>query len=308
MLRLFFIVAWFSITAHAMAQHTISGVVHDPKDQPLAGATIQVGESLAVSDGNGNFEIGKLEAGNYEMRVRFLGFKEGVMQVVLSADVQVNVILEEATLFTDEVVVRATRADGKSPTTFTTVTKPEIQKQNFGQDMPMLLNWSPSLVTTSDAGTGIGYTGLRIRGSDATRINVTINGIPFNDSESQSVYWVNIPDIASSSQSVQIQRGVGTSTNGAGAFGGSINLQTNTLQTEPYADLVSSFGSFGSSRLTFGAGTGKTKNNVAFDGRFSLINSDGFVDRASADLQSYYVSGGYFGKNTILKAIVFWRE
>src|ERR1044071_6950301 len=135
---------------------------------------------------------------------------------------------------TDEVIVYATRANDKTPTTYTNVGKQAIQKQNFGQDLPILLNWTPSVVTTSDAGAGVGYTGIRIRGSDATRINVTINGIPYNDAESLGTYWVDVPDIASSSQSVQIQRGVGTSTNGAGAFGASINLQTNTRNDRPY--------------------------------------------------------------------------
>lgn len=306
MLRLIFALALIVCQAKAFAQYTLSGVVQDGKNQPLSGATIEVGgKHLAIANASGRFEVGKLQAGDYSVRVRFVGFKEKVLQVQLTEDTEVNVVLEESTLFTDEVVVRATRADEKSPTTFTTVTKPEIQKQNFGQDLPMLLNWSPSVVTTSDAGAGIGYTGLRIRGSDATRINVTINGIPFNDSESQSVYWVDIPDIASSAESVQIQRGVGTSSNGAGAFGGSINLQTNTLSEDSYGDIIASVGSFNSKRLTVGMGTGKMENNFSFDGRFSLIESDGYIDRASSDLKSYYVSGGYFGKNTILKAIAF---
>ncbi len=305
MIRVWMVLMLLLMQLQIFAQYTISGVIHDVKNQPLAGATVQVGKKFSVSNENGIFQIGQFTSGDYEMKIRFLGFEEMVMRVQLMDNLHVEVILEESPFFTDEVVVRSTRADENSPTTFITVTKPEIQKQNFGQDMPMLLNWSPSLVTTSDAGTGIGYTGLRIRGSDATRINVTINGIPFNDSESQSVYWVDIPDIASSSQSVQIQRGVGTSTNGAGAFGGSINLQTNTVSENPYGDIVTSVGSFGSRRLTAGIGTGKMENNFSFDGRFSLIESDGYIDRATSDLKSYYVSGGYFGKKTIIKAIAF---
>ena len=164
--------------------------------------------------------------------------------------------MEATAVITEEVVVYATRANEKTPTTFTHVNKEAIQKQNFGQDIPMLLNWTPSMVTTSDAGAGIGYTGLRIRGSDASRINVTINGIALNDSESQGVFWVNTPDLASSIQSIQVQRGVGTSTNGAGAFGATVSVQTNVLSKEPYAEGIASFGSFNSQRYTFKAGTG----------------------------------------------------
>ncbi|MBS1491660.1 MAG: TonB-dependent receptor [Bacteroidetes bacterium] len=205
---------------------------------------------------------------------------------------------------TDEIVVYATRASENSPTAFSNISKAVIQKQNFGQDMPFVLNWTPSLVTTSDAGAGIGYTGVRIRGSDAARINVTINGIVLNDAEEQSVYWVDVPDIATSTHNIQIQRGVGTSTNGAGAFGASINLQTNTRKDSPYADLINSFGSFGTHRHTVGFGTGLNKK-FAFDGRVSLIGSDGYIDRATSDLKSYYLSGGYYGDKTMIKAIVF---
>ena len=204
----------------------------------------------------------------------------------------------------EEVVVYATRANENSPTAFSNISKTVIQKQNFGQDLPFVLNWTPSLVTTSDAGAGIGYTGVRIRGSDATRINVTINGIVLNDAEEQGVYWVDVPDIATSTQNIQIQRGVGTSTNGAGAFGASINLQTNTRKDAPYADIINSFGSFGTHRHTVGWGTG-LNNKFAFDGRMSLIGSDGYIDRATSALKSYYLSGGYYGNKTMIKAIVF---
>lgn len=213
--------------------------------------------------------------------------------------------MEEDVVLTDEVIVTATRATGRSATTFTTISKQALQKQNFGQDLPLVLNWTPSLVTTSDAGGGVGYTGLRIRGSDATRINVTLNGIPYNDSESQGTFWVDVPDIATSTQSIQVQRGVGTSTNGAGAFGASINLQTNVRNDKPYADLINSFGSFNTHRHTIGFGSGLINNKFVFDGRLSTIKSDGYIDRASSDLKSYYMSGGYYGEKTMLKGIVF---
>lgn len=205
----------------------------------------------------------------------------------------------------DEVIVMATRATEKSPVTFSTINKLALQKQNFGQDLPMVLNWTPSLVTTSDAGAGIGYTGLRIRGSDATRINVTINGIPYNDGESQNTFWVDVPDIASSTQSIQVQRGVGTSTNGASAFGASINLQTNVRNDQPYADIINSAGSFGTHRHTVGFGSGLIADKFVFDGRLSAVQSDGYIDRGSSNLKSYYLSGGYYGEKTMLKGIAF---
>jgi len=292
---------------NALAQFTISGTVRDSKsNEVLIGATIQINDQSrgAISDDQGHYELEKVASGKQTLLVHFLGYTEEKKEIEVSADMQLDFALNESPQLTDEVTVLATRATENSPTAFSNISKPVIQKQNFGQDMPFVLNWTPSLVTTSDAGAGIGYTGLRIRGSDATRINVTINGIVLNDAEEQGVYWVDIPDIATSTQNIQIQRGVGTSTNGGSAFGASINLQTNTRKDQPYADIINSFGSFGTHRSTVGFGTG-LKNKFAFDGRLSLIGSDGYIDRASSDLKSYYVSGGYYGDKTMIKAIAF---
>lgn len=295
------------LSLSAMAQFTLSGRVQDARSkEPLVGATIQLESSkkFSVTDDQGNFELRGLGAGVQKIVVRFLGYEDNRTELDFRQNVTLTIGLVESAQLTDEVVVEATRVTEKSPTTFTNLPKATIQKQNFGQDLPFVLNWTPSLVTTSDAGAGVGYTGLRIRGSDATRINVTINGIPLNDSESQGVFWVDVPDIATSTQSIQIQRGVGTSTNGAGAFGASINLQTNTRNDNPYADIINSYGSFNTHRHTVGIGTG-LKNKFAFDGRVSLIKSDGFVDRASSDLKSYYLSGGFYGDKTMIKALAF---
>src|SRR6478609_9726535 len=295
------------LSLNALAQFTISGTVRNAQTKEvLAGATIQIEEQKrhAETDERGRFELNRIPAGDHDLLIKFLGYVELHQTVSVNENVKLEFTLEENAQLTDEVVVFATRANDKTPTTFTNVNGQVLAKQNFGQDMPMLLNWTPSLVTTSDAGTGIGYTGLRIRGSDATRINVTINGIPYNDSESQGTFWVDIPDIATSTQNFQIQRGVGTSTNGGGAFGASINLQTNTLKDQPYADIINSFGSFGTHRHTVGFGTG-LKNKFAFDARLSMIGSDGYIDRASSDLKSYYASGGYYGNKTMIKAIAF---
>ncbi|MBL7842816.1 MAG: TonB-dependent receptor [Cyclobacteriaceae bacterium] len=290
----------------ALAFAQVRGVVRDQStQQPLAGATVSLlkGGKTTVTNAEGVFQFEGLAGKAYDAEIRFVGYKN--LRILLEAGAENSFMLEELVTFTDEVIVSATRAGDKTPTTFSTVDKPTLRKQNFGQDLPLLLNWSPSVVTTSDAGNGIGYTGINIRGSDATRINVTLNGIPFNDSESQGVFWVDIPDIASSTQSVQIQRGVGTSTNGPGAFGASINLQTTTLNQDPYAEYINSFGSFNTWRNTLGFGTGLIRDRWAIDGRVSKISSDGFIDRASSDLSSYYFSAGYYSGKTVLKAIAF---
>lgn len=292
----------------ALAQHSISGFVRDAQtNQKLPGATIQLGgtREVDVADAFGRFAFENVNAGTYTLHVTFLGYAEKAEAVNVASDIEVNVDLEQTAILTEAVVVSATRATDKTPTTHTTLGREKIRQQNFGQDLPFLLNWTPSVVTTSDAGTGIGYTGLRIRGSDGTSVNVTINGIPYNDSESLGTFWVDIPDIASSSQSIQIQRGVGTSTNGGGAFGATINLATNTKNDDPYAELINSFGSFNTRRHTLNFGTGLLNNHWVLDGRISRIKSDGFIDRASADLQSYYFSAGFYADKTILKAITF---
>ncbi|WP_082391277.1 TonB-dependent receptor [Jiulongibacter sediminis] len=204
-----------------------------------------------------------------------------------------------------EVVVNATRANEKTGMAFSTVRKKELEKQNLGQDIPFLLNQLPSVVITSDAGAGIGYTGIRIRGTDATRINVTLNGIPYNDSESQGVFWVNMPDFASSVSSIQVQRGVGTSTNGAGAFGGTVNVNTLQLNREAFSEINTSIGSFNTKKINALSSTGLIKDHFVMDARFSKIVSDGYVDRASSDLNSFYLSGGFYDKQNFVRLNVF---
>lgn len=307
MFRLICLAALAFASFEASAQFTLAGTVRGEKKEVLqdASVTLVEGRLQQRTDASGQFRFTALAPGSYTLQITFVGFSRYENVVNLTADTQLDISMTEIAVVTDEVIVSALRAKEKTPTTYYNLGKEAIAKQNFGQDLPFLLNWTPSLVTTSDAGAGVGYTGLRIRGSDATHINVTINGIPYNDSESQSVYWVDVPDIASSTQSIQIQRGVGTSTNGAGAFGGSVNLQTNSLQTEPYAEVSTSAGSFNTQKYTIKAGTGLINNVWAFDARVSKIKSDGYIERAHADLNSYYLSGGYYGKNTMFKAIIF---
>lgn len=205
----------------------------------------------------------------------------------------------------DEVLVSAVRVTTKTPVSFSNLDKKEIKFRNLGQDIPILMNYLPSVVTTSDAGNGVGYTGIRVRGSDATRVNVTINGIPYNDSESHGTFWVNMPDFASSVESLQLQRGVGTSTNGAGAFGASLNMLTDNFAKESSGEISNSFGSFNTRKHTVKFSTGLMNDHFEIAGRLSAIKSDGFVNRGASDLKSYFLQGTYVGKTTLIKALVF---
>ncbi len=223
----------------------------------------------------------------------------------LSAQERTTDSLEGKEVVLDEVLVSAIRATKESPVTFSNLRKEEIAPRNLGQDIPILMNFLPSVVTTSDAGAGVGYTGIRVRGSDATRVNVTINGIPYNDSESHGTFWVNMPDFASSTESLQLQRGVGTSTNGAGAFGASLNLLTEGISEEAFGQLSSSYGSFNTLRNNLKFSTGLLKDHIEISGRLSRITSDGYVDRASSELDSYFLQGAYKDDNTLIKVLLF---
>jgi iron complex outermembrane receptor protein len=227
------------------------------------------------------------------------------LSVGIRAQKQPTDSLEGKKVVLDEVFVSAVRVTKESPVTFSNLTKEDIKPRNLGQDIPILMNFLPSVVTTSDAGAGIGYTGIRVRGSDATRVNVTINGIPYNDAESQGTFWVNMPDFASSTESLQLQRGVGTSTNGAGAFGASLNLLTDGFSEEAYGQISSSIGSFNTLRNTLKFSTGMLNNHVELSGRLSRITSDGYIDRAESDLESYFLQGAYKDDNTLIKALIF---
>ncbi len=205
----------------------------------------------------------------------------------------------------DEVLVKAVRVEATSPITHSNVTKQQLAKRNLGQDIPVLLNYLPSVVTTTDAGAGVGYTGIRVRGINAQSTNVTINGIPYNDAESLGTFWVNLGDFASSVESLQLQRGVGTSTNGSGAFGASINVLTDAVSNEANGEISNSFGSYNTRKHTVKFSTGLLNNHFEFAGRLSQIASDGYIDRASSDLKSYFLQASYVDNNTLIKAITF---
>lgn len=289
----------FLFFTHVVFGQKVEGIVFDQDtNMPLWGASVSVKGSQKgnVTDSKGRFQLA-FTSSSATISVSFVGYEP--VEVPVEKSKQIG--LKKSNFLQDEVVVRATRADENSAMAYSNVSATELGKSNLGQDMPMLLNFTPSVVTTSDAGAGVGYTGIRIRGSDATRVNVTVNGIPINDSESQGTFWMNMPDFASSVNSVQIQRGVGTSTNGAGAFGGSVNMQTNTFEPKAYGEANASGGSFGTLKTTLKFGSGLLGGKFTLDGRLSRIVSDGFIDRASSNLLSAYFSAGYFGAKSFAR-------
>jgi iron complex outermembrane receptor protein len=292
----------------ASAQFSVSGKITDQQSgEALPGATITIQNQTvnAVADVNGKYHIESLNSGNYTVNVSYIGYSSAQKTITLTANTTVNFALSGNSILTEEVAVNATRASAKSPTAFANLNKKDIEKNNSGRGFEYLLDQTPSAVVSSNAGAGVGYTGIRIRGSDATRINLTVNGIPINDAESQGSYSVNLPDLASSVNSIQVQRGVGTSTNGAASFGASINIQTNTRRDTAYAELNSSAGSYGTLKNTVSLGTGLLGGHFSVDGRLSKIQSDGYIDRAKSDLRSFFLSTAYYGKTNVLRLNVF---
>lgn len=296
------------LSTSAFAQKTLTGQITDQEDgKPLPGATVKAGEIRGTTtDANGRFTLRNISDNIASLEISYIGYQSVKLDAAnTSSEKPLDIKLQKSTFQADEVIVNATRVTDKTGMAYTNVNAEALNKQNLGQDLPVLLNFTPSLVSTSDAGGGVGYTGIRIRGTDATRINVTVNGIPYNDAESQGVFWVNMPDIASSVSSIQIQRGVGTSTNGAGAFGATVNISTNQFRKEAYAELNNSYGSFNTFKNTIKIGSGLVKDKFTFDARLSRVSSDGYVDRASSELHSYYLSGAYFGGKSFVRVNVF---
>lgn len=279
----------------------LSGKVTSEKI-PLYGATVKVEgtEHGTLTDANGEYSL-FLPDGSYILIFSYGNRKE--IAVTLTKNLILNVEMSDAKEILDEVFLSAVRVDADSPITHSNLSEKEIENRNLGQDIPVLMNYMPSVVTTSDAGAGVGYTGIRVRGSNA--INVTINGIPYNDSESQGTFWVNLGDFASSTENLQLQRGVGTSTNGAGAFGASINLLTTAYQEKASAEISSSFGSFNTWKNTAEIHSGLINDHWGFYARASKIKSDGYIDRASSDLKSYFLQASFTDENTLFKALAF---
>ena len=259
----------------------------------------------SITDENGFYRVENIKAGEYTLKVSYVGYKTYTKSINLTSDQNIDINLGQNILQLESIEINTSRVDDDAAYAVSTVTNEEIEVENLGQDVPFVLRWTPSTVVTSDAGTGIGYTGIRIRGSDATSINVSINGIPLNDAESQGVFWVDLPDFLSSVDNIQIQRGVGTSTSGPAAFGGSISLNTNKVHQNPYAQINTSIGSFNSRKLSVNLGTGLINGKYSVDGRYSIIKSDGYIDRASADLSSWYFSASRLTEKSALRFLAF---
>ncbi|MDP1810949.1 MAG: TonB-dependent receptor [Sediminibacterium sp.] len=273
---------------------------------PIAGATVSLGNRKTLTDEEGRFSFGKVPQGNYAFWVNSLGFKYHSQTVsALQKDTRLDIELTPAALFLQPLELKAVRASNRAPFAKTTLSKEELAKANLGQDITFLLNQTPSVVVNSDAGNGVGYTAMRIRGTDATRINVTLNGIPYNDAESMGTYFVDLPDFASSVNSIQVQRGVGTSSNGAGAFGATLNMSTNEFNEKAYGESNNSFGSFKTIKNTLKAGSGLINGHFTIDARISRIKSDGFIERANSDLSSFYLSTAFLNKNSSLRLNIF---
>ncbi len=298
-------------TLSLSAQFTISGVVKNNKGELLDFTTIFLeGSNYATSsDDKGKYEIKDIPKGSYSFKAMYIGYEAIVMPLTITKDTIIDITFLGEIYRLDQVEIQANRVGEYGPFTRQNLGREAINKENTGQDATFILQWTPSMVVTSDAGTGIGYSGMRLRGSDQTRINITLNDVPINDAESQNVFWVNMPDLMSSVHSVQIQRGVGPSTNGAGAFGGTVSLNTSDIKVNPFIDVAASYGSFNTRKLSAQFGSGLMQSRYSMEGRMSLIKSDGYVDRATADLNSYFFTASRVSPRSSLKLnVISGRE
>jgi len=295
----------FAVIVHA--QISVKGFITDTLGKALPGATVslEINSSQKIfiaADENGFFEFDQIpENSKDKIVVQHVGRKTAEKIFDADKNMDLHFSLEELSYFLEPLEVKAVRAADRAPFTKTNISQQQIEKTNLGQDLPFLLDQTPSLYVSSDAGNGVGYTYMHIRGSDATRINVTLNGIPYNDGESEQTYFVDLPDFTSSVNSIQIQRGVGTSTNGSGAFGATINLSTNEFIDTSYAEINNSYGSFNTWKNTIKVGSGLIDDHFTIDARLSQITSDGYIDRAASNLQSFFISGAYISKKTSIR-------
>ncbi len=293
---LFFIILMLTAAGPMTGQRfsgMITGRITDEAGAPMAGASVVI-ESLragVAADNDGRYALRGLRDGTYSLRISFTGYEPLDTVVVIRGTTVADASLREGLFLAEEVIVRASRAGNRTPMAHTTVQASELRERDLTRDMPYLLSFTPSVVETSDAGNGIGYTSLRIRGTDASRINITIDGIPLNDAESQQVFWVDLPDLASSAGSIQVQRGVGTSTNGAGAFGASVNISSITPPSDPGAATELSYGSFNTMRTSARAWSGTVDDRFSMMVRASSISSDGYIDHSASNLKSAMVTG-----------------
>ncbi|MBK7222891.1 MAG: TonB-dependent receptor [Saprospiraceae bacterium] len=295
------------LTTLQIHSQVLRGTVKNDKGEKLEGAVIfvQGGSQAAVSEKGGSFELKGLSPGSFQVSCSYLGYETVVLPLIWPEESNLDFVLSGYIYHLDEVEIKSnihkiTPFNGGSE-----VEKEELKVINHGQDVPVLLQWQPSVTINTDAGAGVGYTGMRIRGVEQSRINVTINDIPINDAESQGVFWVDLPDIASSAESIRIQRGVGPSTNGAGAYGGTVSVNTFGLDVNPSASANISYGSFNTRKMTFGLNSGLMNNRFNVDARYSIIKSNGYIDRASSDLKSWYIEGARVGSTSSLRLLAF---
>ncbi len=307
----FFTVLFFVFSAIIYGQGVVKGKLSDESGLPMVGVSVAVEGTYVgtISDNTGEYELSLKKEGDYSLAFSFMGYKKRVVPVKMTGStVTVDMKMEPSVIMANEVIVSAIRAQKKTPVTYAEMKEKDIKEVNYGEDMPYIINQMPGVVVTSDAGAGVGYSAFRIRGADISRINVTVNGIPLNDSESQGVFFVNMPDFAASVEKIQVQRGVGTSTNGTASFGASVNF--STLNEKPTASSLidNSYGSFNTWKNSVSLSTGLLPGNFAFDARLSRISSDGFIDRATSNMKSYYLTGGYYGEKFSIKFITFSGE
>ncbi|MDY0349601.1 MAG: carboxypeptidase-like regulatory domain-containing protein, partial [Tenuifilaceae bacterium] len=284
------------------ANFEITGKVLDEHKQPLIGAVITIQNTLLGTSTqiDGTYRLGLRKTGRYILTASFLGYGDVTKEVTVDNDTQVDFWLTPEAIMSEEVVVTSTRASSRMPIAQTTINAEELEKRKSGFDIPYLLEMTPSVVAVSEGGTGVGNSSFRIRGTDISRINVTVNGIPLNDPESQSVFWVNMPDFANSVDNIQVQRGVGTSSQGAGAFGATVNFQTSTLAPEPFALGEVMAGSFNTLKTSVKAGTGLVNNLFSFETRYSKVKSDGYIDRGWSDHESLFITGALHTEKSLL--------
>ncbi len=289
---------------------SIYGRITDTNGNPLVGAGITLENTYlgTYSGANGSYRLSQVRLGNYMLNVSYLGYEPIRIEVKVYGDTELNLQLKQSSQYLDAVVVSSTRASNRMPIAQTTMNREQLQQANTGSDIPYMLDMLPSVVVSSESGMGIGNTAFRIRGTDPTRINVTINGVPLNDAESQGVYWVDLPDFAASVDNVQVQRGAGTSTNGAAAFGATVNFQTSTFKPEPFANIDLLGGSYNTWKTSVNAGTGLMKNNFSMEGRFSQLHTDGYIERAVSDHRSMFLTTAWHGEKSQIRANIIHGE
>lgn len=305
--RIFYVLCFFFLVTISHGQYQLSGKVLNENGEPMDFCSVFLKDSDYATSTipDGTFVMQEVKAGTYVLKASFIGYESFETEILVNQDTFISIVLPGTIYQLDAIQINSTQARRENPIVYSSMNKEEIQDANLVQDVPFLLRWMPSVTVTSDAGNGIGYTGIRVRGSEASRTNVTINGVPLNDSESQTVFWVDLPDFMSNVDNVQLQRGVGVSTNGTSAFGATLHLNTQTVRQNPFGILTGAIGSFGTNKFSAHAGTGIMNGKYSLEGRMSWINSQGYVDRASSDLSSYFFSAARVTEGSSLRLNFF---